>query len=266
MKYKQIKIKPFTAFLIGIIFSLSSCITTKKINYLQEKSDHIATTDSVNIPQYKIRPGDNLYIKLSSLDPETALVLEPATQRVNSQNESERKYKDIYNVNNEGYVDIPQAGEIYVKDLTLEQIKDSVSFSISKYYKQINVQIRLADAYITILGEVNRPGRYLINFDDKISVFDLLGLAGDLTKYANRTNLKLVRKIGDKKDLQHIDLTDNKILEDESFYLMPNDIIYVEQLNAAFWDKSTFPFFSSLSVVLSTTTSILVILTYLHKP
>ena len=265
MKYKQIKIIPYTAFLLMIAFSLSSCITTKKINYLQEKSDFISTNDSVQIPQYKIRPGDNLYIKLSSLDPETALVLEPATQGVNSQNESDRKYKDIYNVNNEGYVDIPQVGDIYVKDLNLEQIKDSVDYSISKYFKQINVQVRLADAYITILGEVNNPGRYLIDYDDKITVFDLLGLAGDLTKYANRANLKLVRTNGEKKELNHIDLTDNKILEDEFFYLMPNDIIYVEQLNAAFWDKSTFPFFSSLSVVLSTTTSILVILTYLNR-
>ena len=260
MKYKQIII--YTSFFI-IVTSIFSCIPARKINYLQEKSGYTASADSITIPQYKVRPGDNIYIKLSSLDPETAQILEPTGQNMSSQNESEKKYKDVYNIDTNGYIDIHQIGNIYVKDLTLRQIKDTVDYSISKYFKQINVQVRLADAFITILGEVKKPGRYIIHYDDKITFFDLLGLAGDLTKHANRKDLKLVRKNAGKTEIINIDLTDKKILEEEYFYLMPNDIIYVEQLNAVFWDKSTFPFFSSLSVVLATTSSVLVIFTYL---
>lgn len=263
MKSKLTVITLYIAFVFIITTSLFSCIPAKKINYLQDKSDYSSINDSLPTPKYKIRPGDNLYIKLSSLDPETELILEPGSRNIKSQNESEKKYKDIYLVNSKGFIDIPQVGDIYVKDFDLEEIKDTIDYSISKYFKQINVQVRLADAYVTILGEVNVPGRYLIQYDDKITFFDLLGMARDLTKYANRKNLKLVRKTGEKTEIFHIDLTDKKILEKEYFYLMPNDIIYVEQLNAVFWDKSTFPFFSSLSVVLATTSSVLVIFTYL---
>ncbi len=253
-------------FLILIILScMVSCIPAKKINYLQEKSGRTGETIfSPELQQYKVQSGDNLYISFSSLDPETALILEPGKTN-NVQNEGGRKYKDIYIVDSKGYVDIPQIGKVYINDLNLEEITDTIDYSISKYFKQINVQVRLADAYITIIGEVNRPGRYKIEFDDKITVFDLVGTAGDLTIHANRTEIKLVRRDGKNTKIHHINLTDKNILGKEHFYLMPNDIIYVEQLDAVFLDKKSFPFFSSLSVILSTTTSILVILTYLSR-
>jgi polysaccharide biosynthesis/export protein len=263
MRYNLRNIAGNTVFLSMVAMGMLSCITAKKINYIQETAGVDTTRYSAEIPQYKVQADDNLYIKFSSLDPATAQILEPeAAWSVNSQNEYERKYKDVYKVSTKGYIDIPPVGDIYVKGLNLEEIQDTIDYSVSKYFSQINVQVRLADAYVTILGEVKKPGRYPINFDDKITVFDFLGSAGDLTGHANRSDIQLIRKNGENAEILHIDLTDSDILENEFFYLMPNDIIYVKRLSAVFWDKSSFPFFTTLSVVLSTTAAILVILTY----
>ena len=140
---------------------------------------------------------------------------------------------------------------------------DSVSKKLNTYFNQINIQVRLADGFITVLGEVKKPGRYQINYKNKISVYELIGLAGDLTTHANRNEIKIVRRTNNENTVFKIDLTQESILENEYYYLQPNDIVYVEPLRAVFWDSKSFPFMTTLSVILATATSVLVILSLL---
>ncbi|RLD81265.1 MAG: hypothetical protein DRJ10_06375, partial [Bacteroidetes bacterium] len=196
------------------------------------------------------------------LEPEINLILTPNTQTNFSQG-AYAKYKDIYYVNTEGYVVLPQLEKVYVKGYSLEQVRDTLEHQIRKFFNQISIDVRLAENYVTILGEVNKPGRYLIDFNDKINVFELIGMAGDLNYEANRSIIKLLRKNNDQIDVSYINLLDADILGSEYYYLLPNDIVYVEPLKEVFWDEKTMPFTSTLALMLSVTTSILVIIAYL---
>ncbi len=249
-------------FLVSVTI-FSSCISSKEVTYLQSKEDEEVKSSYINKPaDYKIQFGDNLYIKLSSLEPEINLILTPGTQTNISQG-AYAKYKDIYYVNTEGYIVLPQLEKVYIKGYSLEQVRDTLEHQIRKFFNRISVDVRLAENYVTILGEVNKPGRYLVDFNDKINVFELIGMAGDLNYEANRSIIKLLRKNDDRIDVSYINLLDADILGSENYYLLPNDIVYVEPLNAVFWDKKTMPFTTTLALILSVTTSILVIIAYL---
>ncbi len=256
------KINLIYSFVI-VITLFSSCIPAKRVKYLQTDKTEKEKSSFNNKPiDYKVQFGDNLYIKFSSLEPEINLILTPNIQAYTSQG-AFTKYQDIYYINPQGYIDLPQLKKVYVNGYSLEQIKDTLGYKIAKYFKEIDIDVRLTDNYVTILGEVNSPGRYLLDFNDKITIFELLGMAGDLKYEANRSIVKLLRKNGDNIDVIYINLLDSKILEDEYYYLLPNDIVYVEPLKAVFWGRETMPFSTTLALILSVTTSILVIISYL---
>ncbi len=250
---------------IGIfLLLLSSCITNRQVKLLQEaETDSIATFYANEKDAYLIQPYNNLYIKLTSSDAETNQVLNISDEiRVSSGSGAASRFKDVYLVNDSGYVDIPPIGLILVKNLTLDQAKKRVMEKANTYYRDVGVVIRLADYNITVLGEVNNPGRYEF-YKDKITIFEAIGCAGDLTRYANRRKIAVIRQLEEGSEVFYVDLTRKNVLASEYYFLMPDDFVYVEPLRQTFWQSDSFPFFSSLTLLLSTTTSILVILSYL---
>ena len=238
----------------------SSCITSKDIRYMQ--GGILSNNKYQNkVVEYLVQPDDNLYVKLSSTEPVTDQALSAESANNLSQGLA-AKYKDVYQVDKEGYIKLPQFDKIKVDGKTLQQIRDTVDTIGSKFYNQVSVQVRLADNYATILGDVNNPGRYMIDFRDKINIFELIGMAGDLAFEAKRNDVKLLRKRGEETEIISLDLTKKNILESEYYYIMPNDIVYVEPLKAVTWNQRSFPFATTIALVLSTTTTILVIISY----
>ncbi len=248
-------------YILTVIVFISSCIPAKKVKYLQSTSPNETNSFKTKDVEYKLQAGDNLSISLTSTDMETNIALNTQVQS-NQLQGAAQKYKDIYLIDNKGYIKHTQLEKIYVEGLSLQQAKDTIEAKISVFYKQVTANVRLADNYITILGEVGSPGRYLIDFDDKISIFALIGEAGDLKIEANRNNIKLIRKVGDNTEIFHIDITKKNIIENDFYYLMPNDIVYVEPLNVTFWGPRNFPFVTTVSLILSTATSIFVFFNY----
>jgi len=254
-------------YFISIVFvaiSFTSCITPRKIKYIQKGADDLKANGpySRKKVEYKIQSGDNIFIKFSSNEPVSNEVLSGGVNTYSTQSLA-AKYKDVYLVDSAGYISVPQLNKLMVKGLSLQQLKDSLDRKIGKYYQQANTEVRLAANYITILGEVANPNRYMIDFEDKISILELIGMAGDLKFEANRKDVKLIRTIDDKTEVVSIDLTKRNILENEYYYLMPNDIVYVEPLRAMSWHAKSFPFATTLALILSTTSAILVIFTYI---
>ncbi|MDF1547824.1 MAG: polysaccharide biosynthesis/export family protein [Bacteroidales bacterium] len=248
---------------VFLTMSLNSCILSKKIKYIQTENGALSE-GSYNRKQvaYHVQPGDNIYIKFSSIEPVSNEVLSGGVNTMVSQSFG-AKYKDVYLVDSAGYISVPQLNKVLVKNLSLTQIRDSVENKIRRYFQQATAEVRLADNYITILGEVNSPNRYLIDFEDKISILELIGMAGDLSFEANRKEVKLIRTKDNKTEVFSIDLTKRNLLENDHYYLMPNDIVYVEPLKAMSWHAKSFPFATSLALILSTTSAILVIITYI---
>jgi polysaccharide export outer membrane protein len=260
--FKRINHLVYSFILFITIFS--SCITSKSIKYIQEEAESTEqkTQYQREAVVYKIQSGDNLFIKFYSIEPLSNAVLSMDNSIRSSQGLGE-KYRDVYQVDSSGYISLPQLDRVFVKDLSLQQLKDSLDYKMKKFFQLSSMQVRLADNYVTVIGDVNKPGRYLIDFNDKISVFEILGMAGDLKFEANRKEIKLMRNNNNKTEVVSLDLTKRDILENKYYYILPNDIIYVEPLRAMNLDKRTFPFATTLALILATTTSILVILTYI---
>jgi polysaccharide export outer membrane protein len=248
--------------LVFVVSSLlASCITSKEIKYLQGNKGKVEDKFTNKQVEYLVQPGDNLYIKFNSTEDITNQIF--ASENVGTVGQGfESKYRNVYLVDNEGNIKLPQLDKIKVEGKCIGEIKDTIDYCINKYYSQMSTQVRLADNYVTILGDVNKPGRYVVDFKDKINIFELLGMAGDMSFEARRDNVKLIRKKGKETEIVVLDLTKQKIIENDYYYIMPNDVVYVEPLRATSWHLRSFPFATTLALVLSTTTTILVIVSY----
>lgn len=246
--------------LIVVLFLIfNSCISTKEVKYLQDNNNNDDTIKIEKRGEYYIQNNDYLYIKFSSIDPEINKLINPDNTLIGSGYGTSAKYKDIYVVNDSGYIELPLIDKIYVKDMTISQIKSLVENKIN--YRQVIVTIRLYEFPITIIGQVNKPGHYTID-KEKFTIFELIGMCGDLTINANRKNVKLLRETEQGTEVIVLDLTKKTIINSKYYYLKPYDMIYVEPHYATFLESSKFPFITTLSVVLTTTTSILFILNF----
>ncbi|MCX6266763.1 MAG: polysaccharide biosynthesis/export family protein [Bacteroidetes bacterium] len=256
-------IKPALVFLF-IAVLLSSCVPQKKIKYLQrEQEKDTVSFFHVNkrYSDYKIQVNDNLYIRVYALD-EKAFMFFNKQSASNSYNDFANDasiYLNSYDVNSEGYIDFPVVGKVYVKDLNVFQIREVLQKMIGEYLKETTVVVKTVNFKITMVGEVNRPGQFTIYKDD-INVFEAISMAGDLSEFANRSKVALVRQSNGGSQVYYLDLNSDKILSSPYYYLQPNDIIYVSPLGYKRWGMgSTFPW----ALVLGSITTTLLIINYI---
>ena len=240
-----------------IIILITSCIPQKRMVYLQDKNPEDTLTKFFREkgPEYKIQPGDNLYIKVHSLDEKTfAFFNNTGGSAQTSQYLSNdiSVYLNSYNVNDLGFVDFPFVGEIKVQNLTIDETKNLIQEIINKYLIETTITVKLVNYKITMVGEVRKPGEYSI-YQNNINIFEAISMAGDLTDYANRNEVSLVRQTKNGAVIKRIDLTDNMILESDYYYLMPNDILYIKPLKGKQFTFANFPYaliFSAISTTL----------------
>ena len=248
-----------------IIFLLASCVSQKKILYLQKKAKSDTTSEYANKHDllYKVQSRDNLYIKINSLDEKTYQFFNKqggSSGYMNDYTTDASIYLNSYGVNDEGNIDLPILGKIYVKDLTITEVKNTVQKLIDEYLKETTVTIKLVNFNVTVMGEVTRPGEYKI-YQDRINLFEAISLAGDMTEYANRNEIQLIRQTKAGSKIHYLDLTSDKILSSEYFYLMPNDIIYASPLAIKRYGFTQFPYNTILTALTALTSLILVIYT-----
>ena len=225
--------------LTGIIFS--SCVPVKRISYVQSKEDltdiEVEKQYFVGVPQDNlIRPGDELYIRISSAD-ENPTNLYRITDGQYISDPSLLSHI----VDPEGTIKLPYIGRIHVTDLTLGQASDSIENALSQYLNYPSVFIKFVNNKITVLGEVNRPGVYLFNYKN-VNVLQAIGYASDIATYGNRKRVLLIREEGIVKTKHYLDLTNDKLFESPWYLLKSNDIIYVEPLKRKKWDMNTVPY------------------------
>jgi polysaccharide biosynthesis/export protein len=252
---KKLGIKNLNIGIVILILIITSCIPQKRMIYLQDKNpeDTLTKFFREKVQEYKIQPGDNLYIKVHSLDDKTFSFFNTiGTQSLGSQYSDISVYLNSYVVNDLGCIDFPIVGEIEVQKLTIGETKDLIQEIINKYLIETTITVKVVNYKITIIGEVNNPGEYSI-YQDNINIFEAISLSGDLTDFANRNEVSLVRRTKNGAVIHHIDLTDNLILESEYYYLMPNDILYIKPLKGKQFAFANFPYglvFSAISTTL----------------
>lgn len=132
-----------------------------------------------------------------------------------------------YLVNHEGNIVFPVLGKIFVKGMTKDQLRTTLENRLLEYLTDPMVSIRQLNFNVTVLGEVNKPGQYT-SPTEKVSVFQALGLAGDMTDYAKRTEVMLIRSENGSEQTHTLDFTDKNIVSSPYYYLRQNDVLYVQ--------------------------------------
>lgn len=257
--------------LLAIIGALvfSSCVPQKKMLLLKEME---MATENTSVEyqnertlNYKIQPGDNLFIRaLSIIDENTSLILN-GDARGNYLTSDASIYLNSYTVNKDGFIDFPLTGLVEVKNLTVEEAKDRLQTELGKYVKETSLMVKLSNFDLTIIGEVMRPGKYKI-YQSEVSILEALALAGNFTNFAKTDNVKLVRRTDQGSEIVTLNVGNANVLSSPYYYLKPNDIIYVEPLKAKQWGFTSFPYSTVLSIVSLGITALAFYMNYYAKP
>ena len=150
-------------------------------------------------------------------------------------------YLQSYTINEAGYLDVPMIGEIFVRNMNVEEIKEVVGEKLKEYLKELVVVVKLVNFNLTLLGEVQRPGQYKV-YQTDINLFEAISLASDMTDFANAQEVAVIRQTKSGSKVQVFDMTKRDILSSEYYYLKPNDIVYVRPVRGKQFTFATFPY------------------------
>jgi len=216
---------------------LVSC-KVERVAYFKDVPDSTTVRkilQSAPIEAALVHPDDVLNITIQTLDPAANSILNqgnlPMTSGAVTGSYNSFTTQAIisgYLVDKDGYVHMPYVGDLLVKDLTSKQVKDLVTQKISVYFKDPVVNVRFSNFKITVLGEVKNPTTFLMP-NESPTIFDALGLAGDINVTGRRDNVMLIRSNSEgKKEVIRLNLDSTTAISSPYFYLKPNDVVYVE--------------------------------------
>jgi polysaccharide export outer membrane protein len=202
-------------------------------------------------PDYRLKSNDELYIQINSLDEAAANIFTSGKDQSYYIGSMQPYGASLlsYSIDKDGFLLLPVIGKILVKDKTLTEVSTILKDSLTHILNQPIVTVKLVNRYISVLGEVRNPGHFPYA-QDKLSIYDAIGLAGDITDYGNRNNVILVRNEKGENIRINLNLTSSDILASDYYNLRPNDIVYVKPLTKKFWGMRQFPFeilFSTLT-------------------
>lgn len=240
-----------------MLLIITSCVTQSDLEYMQAKDKNIKAFKESDLSDYRLKPNDELYITTTSLDETNSNVFSNAGSQQNFTTSSIQPYGASlvsYSINKEGFVLLPVIGSIYVKDKTLTEVSNIIKDSLTNILSQPLVTVKLVNRYISVLGEVKNPGHFAYS-QEKLNVYDAIGLAGDMTIYANRKEVVITRNENEKNIIVRLDLTNPEILESNYYYLRPNDMVYVKPMKKRVWGMAQFPY----AIILSTITTALLL-------
>lgn len=251
--------RPYRFLFIPLLFSLlltSACVNTKESVYFNHMDDAEFVSNLQNFEPV-LQPNDLLSISVSSPNPEATEVFN-APNITNTQTTAvsgNMTQASGYLIDQEGFIQFPYLGNIKAAGLTKKELKAAITAGLTDKKLLIDpiVNIRYLNYRVSVLGEVANPSVITIP-NEKVTLLEAVGLAGDLTIYAKRDNVLLIREENGKKKVTRIDLTTDEIFTSPNYYLKSNDIIYVEPNKARIAGASRLTqwmpvMFSALSVV-----------------
>ena len=213
-----------------LLIVLSSCASKKEILYMQDAMQN--NNSEITYQTASIQPNDILKITVESLVPEAAMPYNRGANNGVQVNSLELIKLQGYLVTNEGTINFPNLGQISVSNLTTLEIEEKIKGLLvdGGHLNNPTIEVRLVNAKITVLGEVNAPGTY--NFTEQnITILQALGYAGDLTINGKRDDIIMTRDVDGVRKITHIDLTSTAFMNSEYYYIKPNDVIIVNPNN-----------------------------------
>lgn len=246
---------------MAISFCLGSCSSTKNVAYFQNSSDVVLDGSKV-LYDARIMPKDLLTITVSTTDPEAAIPFNMTVQTSVNRTASTTSQPTLQNylVDNEGYIEFPRIGRVHLGGLTKSEAENVILEKIMPYMSESErpiVTVRMINYKISVLGEVARQGMYTVT-NEKINILEALAMAGDMTIYGVRDNVKLIREDAmGQKSIHVLNLNDANLINSPYYYLQQNDVVYVEPNKVKAQNSSvgsmTTLWFSATSILISLT-------------
>lgn len=235
-KEKMRRLK-YILFVAVVGFMLSSCVTARKVNYMQKPDKQIPSyADTLSFEDYQLRIGDRLYIYVYSLDEKIMQMYNSGIskwQQIGNGGQNSTYELYTYLVDEDGNIDFPTIGKLYVQNKTSREVKLLLEDELSKLlqelpgYSTISVEVDIVNRSFSIIGA--QSGRYTIN-KEKMTIFEALAMAGDLKEFNSRKEIKLVREKNGVTTIKTFDARSEDIINSEYYYIEPNDIIYIRQI------------------------------------
>ncbi|WP_254412295.1 polysaccharide biosynthesis/export family protein [Dyadobacter diqingensis] len=229
---------------IAVWGGTSSCVSPKSIVYFQGDTLRHSSQDVVQNYIPTIQSNDLLSIVVGSLNSEANEMFNTANTAMTastnySANSSGARLQPLgYLVNLDGFIEIPMIGKVKIKGLTTTAAADTIRYKLLNFLKEPSVMVRNLNFKVSVLGEVKLPAVYVIP-DEKITLPEVLSLAGDLTIYGNRSNVMIIREENGKREYARIDLTSRDIFNSPYYYLHKNDVVYVEPVKSKMLDTDS---------------------------
>ena len=247
--------------LIILAALLGSCNSYEKLTYLQD----IEETKDASIfkkqkPGYQVQAGDLLYIQIITENAEINLLFNPTMNLTNVQNlRPESMFYTSYLINDSGYIEMPLLEKIYVSGFNIDQVQESVKKKAFRYLKNPQVIAKLANFKFTILGEVKTPGVKQITAN-QVNILEAVAYGGDISYNGNRKKILILRQTDAGTQSYKINLAEGNIIDSDLYYIMPNDIIYVEPLKSTLFREQASDYVFVISALSSTLTAVALIL------
>ena len=221
-------------------FLMSSCVTARKVNYMQEPDKYIPSyADTLSYEEYRLRTGDRLYVYVYSLDEQVSKMYNSGgtgtSVRQQMMNGNTNGSYDLYTylIDDEGNIDFPTIGKIPVRGLTTREVKHKLEEELSTLlkeipgYRTVSVEVNIVNRSFSVIGA--QSGRYMIT-KEKMTIFEALAMVGDLGEFNSRKEIKLVREKDGVTTIKTFDARSKDIVNSEFYYIEPNDIIYIRQI------------------------------------
>jgi polysaccharide biosynthesis/export protein len=244
-KYRSLS----TIVFLTLLFSIS-CVPIYTLRYFND-IDEIEEPGINPRTQKLIMPFDKLYIKVLSIDLQTSQIFNTTEEmRVGGSNGIIG-----YLVDESGNINFPFVGNINVVSLTTAEAAEKIQRALNDYVSQTSIIVKFFDNQVTVMGEVEHQGVFPFT-QDKLTIYEAIGLGGGITRYGDRKNIILIRNEGEKIMHYRLNLSDSKIANKDYYYIYPNDVIVVEPLKAV----STSYTNNTYITILSTITTLIAVL------
>lgn len=249
-----------------LALSLTACVSHKELLYLNDLPPNINTVQNItNDADMQVQSEDLLSITVSSYNPDASKPFNPDVNSLASIAPALQGVNNIaeltsgYFVDKEGFIDFPNVGRVMVRQKTLNEVKVILDQKLKAFLKDPVISIRFLNLKVSVLGEVLKPGTIRLT-NKRLTIFEAIGMAGDMTPFSNRSKVLLIREINGKRTIARINLQSGDIFQSPFYYLQQNDVVYVEPNKAKVNSISdiTGKALSAFSVVISVLTLIVI--------
>jgi polysaccharide export outer membrane protein len=285
--------------LIATIFCLSACVPNKRLVYLQTKHEPkrgaVSNADTTKryyktyFEEYVLKPRDIISIRIGSITPAEFDFVQKYEEQLGlirklnqydqaSKNQGQRssaqggngdaglssitldRLQSGFVLDDEGNLELPYIGTIKLSGISVPEAELVLKQKLRGYFETPVVRVQLLSFHFTILGEVNKEGRYT-TFDPNSTVIDAISISENLTDFADRSKIKIVRTRGDEAEVFYVNTLSEDLLGQPGFYLRPNDVIIVPPLPARAARKYALPTYATTISLITSTLAFVLFLT-----